>query len=77
MLDAHDPYPGVVIDRCWNIVMSNRAAAALVAELPPALTEPPLNVYRLCLHPRGLAAVTLDFPPGPATCSASCAGRST
>lgn len=20
LLDAHDPYPGVVIDRCWNIV---------------------------------------------------------
>ena len=63
MLDAHDPYPGVVIDRCWNIVMSNRAAAALIADLPPALTEPPLNVYRVCLHPQGLAAVTLDFQP--------------
>jgi len=63
MLDAHDPYPGVVIDRCWNIVMSNRAAAALVAALPPELTEPPLNVYRVCLHPDGLAAVTLDFRP--------------
>jgi len=63
MLDAHDPYPGVVIDRCWNIVMSNRAAAALIADLPPALTEPPLNVYRICLHPDGLAAVTLDFQP--------------
>jgi transcriptional regulator with XRE-family HTH domain len=61
MLDAHDPYPGVAIDRCWNIVMSNRAAAALVADVSPELSELPFNIYRLCLHPRGLATVTLDF----------------
>jgi transcriptional regulator with XRE-family HTH domain len=63
MLDAHDPYPGVVIDRCWNIVISNRAAAALIVDLPSTVTKPPLNVYRVCLHPQGLAAVTLDFQP--------------
>src|SRR6478672_8180278 len=26
MLDRHDPYPGVVIDRVWNVVLANRAA---------------------------------------------------
>ena len=36
MLDAHDPYPGVVIDRAWDIVLANRAAAALTAGLPDA-----------------------------------------
>ena len=25
MLDAHDPYPGVVIDRQWNVVLANDA----------------------------------------------------
>src|SRR3954462_14584851 len=25
MLDAHDPYPGVAIDRQWNIVIANRS----------------------------------------------------
>jgi transcriptional regulator with XRE-family HTH domain len=63
MLDAHDPYPGVVIDRAWNVVVANRAALALVAGLPPALSGPPLNVYRACLHPDGLAASTVDFAP--------------
>lgn len=62
MLDAHDPYPGVVIDRQWNVVLANAAAGALTATLPPHLLGPPLNVYRICLHPEGLAARTLNFP---------------
>src|SRR5436309_6248083 len=61
MLDAHDPYPGVVIDRQWNVVLANRAAGALTVGLPAELAGPPLNVYRVCLHPDGLAARTLNF----------------
>ncbi len=61
LLDAHHPYPGVAIDRCWNIVAANAAAAALTAGLPGELLGPPPNVYRLCLHPKGLAARTLNF----------------
>lgn len=61
LLDAHDPYPGVVIDRCWNIVGANAAASALIAGLPDELLGPPANVYRLSLHPAGLAARTLNF----------------
>lgn len=61
LLDAHDPYPGIVIDRCWNIVGTNVAASALTAGLPPELLGPPANVYRLCLHPDGLARRTLNF----------------
>lgn len=62
LLDAHDPYPGIVIDRCWNIVGTNAAASALTAGLPEQLLGPPANVYRLCLHPDGLAGRTLNFP---------------
>jgi transcriptional regulator with XRE-family HTH domain len=61
LLDAHDPYPGIVIDRCWNIVGTNSAASALTAGLPDELLGPPANVYRLSLHPDGLAARTLNF----------------
>lgn len=61
LLDAHDPYPGVVIDRRWNVVVANAAAGVLAADLPAELTEPPLNVYRVCLHPDGLAARTVNF----------------
>jgi transcriptional regulator with XRE-family HTH domain len=62
MLDGHDPYPGVVIDRLWNVVLANRAAALLIAGIPAALLGPPMNVFRLCLHPDGLAARTRNFP---------------
>lgn len=63
VLDAHDPYPGVLIDRRWDVVGSNRAAAALTAGLPDHLTQPVVNVFRVCLHPDGLAARTVDFEP--------------
>ncbi len=62
MLDAHDPYPGVAIDRSWNVVMANQAALLLVRDLPDSLVGPPRNVYRVCLHPHGLARHTVNFP---------------
>jgi transcriptional regulator with XRE-family HTH domain len=61
MLDAHDPYPGVVIDRHWNVVLTNRAATLLAVDMPAELLGPPMNVYRMCLHPDGLARHTLNF----------------
>ncbi|GAA0614720.1 helix-turn-helix transcriptional regulator [Sporichthya brevicatena] len=61
MLDAHDPYPGIVVDRAWNIVLANAAAGAITAGLPEELLGPPANVYRLSLHPEGLAKRTLNF----------------
>jgi transcriptional regulator with XRE-family HTH domain len=61
MLDAHDPYPGAVIDRQWNVAMVNRAGMVLADGLPAAVLGPPLNVYRLCLHPDGLACRTTNF----------------
>lgn len=61
LLSTHDPYPGVVLDRRWNIVLANDAAGALVAGLPPALLAPTMNIFRISLHPNGLAAITLNF----------------
>lgn len=61
LLDAHDPYPGVALDRHWHVVLANRAAQALVALLPPALQGPPLNMMRASLHPQGFAAHTANF----------------
>lgn len=31
MLDHHDPYPGVAVDRHWNVVKSNQGAQMLLA----------------------------------------------
>lgn len=61
LLDAHDPYPGLVLDRHWNVVLSNNAAHVLAASLPAHLARPELNVFRASLHPDGLAAHTMNF----------------
>ena len=56
ILDGHEPYPAVVVDRHWNLVAANPTMAALARDADPALLEPPVNVMRLGLNPRGLAA---------------------
>lgn len=56
ILDGHEPNPAVVVDRGWNLVAANSTMAALAEGVDPALLEPPVNVMRLGLHPRGLAA---------------------
>ena len=61
LLSAHEPNPGLVLDRQWNVVLANRSAQALVGLLPPDLTQPTLNVFRASLHPQGLAALTENF----------------
>ena len=55
LLDAHDPCPAVAVDRCWNIQLANRAAGRLTASLPEHLRAPEPNVFRIALHPDGLA----------------------
>jgi transcriptional regulator with XRE-family HTH domain len=62
VLDAHDPYPGVALDRHWNIVLANAAAQRMLGVLPPLLAQQqPLNIMRIGLHPEGMAAHTANF----------------
>ena len=61
LLDLHQPYPGLVLDRQWNVVLANDAAMTLTALLPLALREPRLNIFRASLHPQGLSRVTANF----------------
>jgi transcriptional regulator with XRE-family HTH domain len=55
VLNAHEPWPALVVDRHWNLVMANKAAMLFTEGIPDALLAPPLNVLRVCLHPDGLA----------------------
>lgn len=55
VLRGHEPYPAIAIDRHWTLVDANRAVAPLLSGVDEALLQPPLNVLRLSLHPRGLA----------------------
>lgn len=55
LLAGHEPFPALVIDRSGDVVMSNRAVGPLLGMLDPAWSTPPVNVYRLSLHPGALA----------------------
>ena len=56
VLAGHMPNPAVAVDRHWNLIVANEAAAPFLEGIEErSLTEPPVNVLRLSLHPRGLA----------------------
>lgn len=61
ILSGHEPYPALVVDRHWNLVLSNQAAQRLLAAVDPALLAPPVNVLRISLHPRGLAGKVVNL----------------
>ena len=62
VLDGHDPYPALAVDRRWDLVQMNAAALLLVDLVEdPDLLTPPSNVYRLALHPRGIAPRVVDI----------------
>lgn len=55
ILTGHEPYPAVVVDRFWNLIDANAAAAFFMEGAAPHLLEPPVNVLRLSMHPDGMA----------------------
>jgi transcriptional regulator with XRE-family HTH domain len=63
MLQKHEPLPAVVMNRHWDIVRTNQAAAKLFGFL---LAGQPLrdtgNVLRLMFHPDGLRPFVVDWP---------------
>jgi transcriptional regulator with XRE-family HTH domain len=64
VLAQHEPFPTIVIDRAYDVVLRNDGATRLFAHLlrpfPPALAERP-NSLRLVLHPEGLRHVTVNW----------------
>jgi hypothetical protein len=61
VLRAHEPYPALVFDRRWNIVMTNRAVDPFLANVHPELLRPPVNLVRLGLDPRGFAPLVVNL----------------
>jgi transcriptional regulator with XRE-family HTH domain len=61
LIRAHDPYPAVVVDRGWDIVMANQGSQAFLAGVAEHLLQPPGNVYRITLHPDGMAPRVENF----------------
>lgn len=61
VLKGHEPFPALAVDRHWNLVDANDAAAGLMAGIDAALLEPPVNVLRASLDPRGLAPAIINL----------------
>lgn len=68
-LRHHEPFPALVVDRQWNMVMYNAAMDRLISLLgSPAqvwkTVDPSgrCNLMRLTLHPAGLRPLLLDWP---------------
>jgi transcriptional regulator with XRE-family HTH domain len=63
VLERHEPYAAVAVDRYWNVIMHNSAAARSL----PALSDPTLwtgesiNLLRLTLHPLGLRQFIVNW----------------
>ena len=64
VLAAHEPFPTLVIDRRWDVVMSNDAASRLTAAIIDPATAPidrGVNIARLTFHPDGLRTVMVGW----------------
>jgi len=55
VLEGHEPYPALAIDRHWTLLAANRTTMQLLGDVDPALMQPPVNVLRVSLHPGGIA----------------------
>ena len=62
LLEAHEPFPALVVDRGWNLLAANSALAALTRDVAPHLLEPPANTLRIALHPDGMAPRIENLP---------------
>lgn len=62
LLDAHEPWPALAVDRHWNLVAHNRMVPLLMQLVAPELLLPPVNVLRVSLHPRGFAPMIENLP---------------
>ncbi len=65
LLDHHEPYPAMVLDRTWNLLRMNQGCTRLFGRLlagrPP---EPAIwaNLAHALFHPRGLRELVVDWP---------------
>jgi transcriptional regulator with XRE-family HTH domain len=54
ILAQQEPYPAIVVDRHWNLLLSNDATRRFLGRFLDAPPPLPLNAMRLIFHPAGL-----------------------
>ena len=78
LIRAHDPYPAVVVDRGWDVVMTNTGAQGFLDGVSPRPAgQRPAELVPHHVAPRGHGAADRSTSPsGPTTCSARSIARS-
>jgi transcriptional regulator with XRE-family HTH domain len=61
VLQGHEPYPALAVDRHWTLMAANQATGRLMRGIDEALLRPPINAMRIALHPSGLAPRTVNL----------------
>ncbi|MFE6935600.1 helix-turn-helix domain-containing protein [Streptomyces sp. NPDC057699] len=61
ILHGHQPYPALVVDRGGGLIAANPAFDLITEGAAPELVGPGTNVYRLALHPDGIAPRILNL----------------
>lgn len=61
LVHAHSPFPALLMDRCGDVVAANATCEVLAAGVAPKLLRAPMNLYRILLHPEGLAPDIADL----------------
>jgi transcriptional regulator with XRE-family HTH domain len=63
ILGQQEPFPAIVIDRYWNIVMANNGTRHFLALFPECASDLRENSIRLVFHPRGLRPYIENWEP--------------
>lgn len=61
ILAGHLPYPALVVDRRGDLIAANSGFDLIAEGAAGELTAPGANIYRLALHPDGIAPRVLNF----------------
>ena len=61
ILNRLEPNPTFAVDRRWNLIAANRAADIFTSEVDPSLLEPPINMLKICLHPKGFTPQVINY----------------
>ena len=61
ILNSHQPFPALAIDRHWTLVAANQTAQHFFDGIDSSLLSPQVNVLKVSLHPLGLAKRIVNF----------------
>ena len=61
VLNAHEPFPALAVDRYWTMLAANATVSMLLSGVSAELLQSPVNVLRLSLHPQGLAPSIINL----------------